>query len=71
MSILAWPDTVLLGYVSSWNLASLLAVRILFGKHWVSSLQQVFTWGAAHAEVKHPSLTPGTGDWESLGLRGT
>lgn len=34
----------------------------------VSSLQQVFTWGAEHAETKHPSLAPGTGNWESLGL---
>ena len=41
------------------------------GKHWVSPLQQVFTWRAEPAETKHPSLAPGTGNCKSLGLGGT
>lgn len=62
MSILAWPGTGLLGYVTSWNLSSLRAAGILRGQHWVSSLKQVFTWGTEHTETKHPSLAPGTGN---------
>lgn len=57
MSILAWPGTVWLSYVTSWNLASPLAVR------------KVFSWGAGHAEIKHLCLTHGTGNLRSLGVR--